>query len=248
MSLVVRCVKILVLVMFLFAGSLWAQHNRQGLMQPNYDDYNLKFWVRQMTVVHKYPSGNDINFQETYRFDSVGNLVEYRKRGFGGEQVTRYPLTLEQISTKRKYTFDYDGDVVELLQYDMRGTLYSSTHCIYGKAGKLVMSIEYSYSADSAKVTKRTVSEYDRNERLATVRQYTADELLLWSEKRKYDRRGNLVKRVQTFYNDDNTESTVERRTYTFDSHGNWLECKYSLNGKEMYTIIRSFDYYGTGS
>ena len=106
----------------------------------------------------------------------------------------------------------------------------------------------YSYSADSAKVTKRTVSEYDRNERLATVRQYTADELLLWSEKRKYDRRGNLVKRVQTFYNDDNTESTVERRTYTFDSHGNWLECKYSLNGKEMYTIIRSFDYYGSGS
>lgn len=237
--------KKILLVIFLFSGTVLAQHTRQGLLQPDYDSYNLRAWPRQITVVQRYESGQDINFQETYLFDSVGNLTEYRKRGFGGERVTRYPLTLDDISQNRQYTFDYDGDVVELRQYDLRGRLTSSTHCIYAEGGNLTQSIEYTYDADSSIVTRRTVSEYDKKERLASISQYTADELLLWSERRKYDRRGNLVRRTQTFYNDDDVQTTVERRTYTYDRRGNWTQCRYTLNGKPMYTIERTITYYG---
>ena len=237
--------KKIILALFLFSGAVYAQHTRQALTQPDYDSYNLLSWPRKITVVQHYASGQDINFQETYLFDSVGNLTEYRKRGFGGERATRYPLTLEEISQNRQYTFDYDGDVVELRQYDLRGRLTSSTHCIYSDGGNLSQSIEYTYDADSGIVTRRTVSVYDKKERLASINQYTADELLLWSERRKYDRRGNLVRRTQTFYNDDEVQTTVECRSYTYDRRGNWTQCRYTLNGKQMYTIERTIEYYG---
>ncbi|MBP5327940.1 MAG: hypothetical protein J6Y98_08525 [Bacteroidales bacterium] len=237
--------KIILIAVLLLPIMVLAQHNRQRLVQPDYDSYNLRFWPSQMTVVQKYNQGSDINFQETYLFDSVGNLTEYRKQGFGGERVTHYPLTLEDVSRNKLYVFDYDGDVLEIRQFNLKGDLYSSTHCIYAVGGNLTQSIEYTYHADSGFVTRRTVSYYDKRERLVAVEQYTADELLLWSEKRKYDRRGNLVKRTQTFFNDNEKETTVENRKYTFDSHGNWTQCHYSLNGIVMYTIERKIVYYG---
>lgn len=214
-------------------------------MQPDYDTYNLRAWPRQITVVQKYEGGNDINFQETYLFDSVGKLTEYRKRGFGGERTTHYPLTMSEINRNKQYTFDYDGDVVELRQFDQQGRLSNTTHCIYAEGGNLAMSIEYTYHPDSGFVTRRTVSTYDKRERLKAVEQYTADELLLWSETRKYDKKGNLKKRTQTFYNDDEVTTTVELRSYTYDRHGNWVSCRYSLNGQPMYTIERTIEYYG---
>ena len=237
-------------LLFLFPCLMYAQHSRQALTQPDYDSYNLKAWPRMMTVVQKYESGNDINFQETYFFDSTGHLKEYRKRGFGGEQVTTYPLTMTDSGGwsrmgNRIYRFDYDGDVLEVRQYDQRGRLYGSTHCIYAEGGNIAMSIEYNYSSDSGVVAKRTVSTYDRNERLVSVEQYTADELLLWAEKRKYDKKGNLKKRTQTFFDDGNTETTVEQRIYSYDRYGNWTSCRYVLNGKPMYVIERRLEYYG---
>lgn len=230
--------------------ALLAQHSRQSLTQPDYDDYNLRFWPRQVTVVQKYDSGDDNNFQETYSFDSVGRLTEYRKRGFGGERVTLYPLAMSEsdgwwIKESEYFHFDYDGDLLESHQYDLKGRLYSSTHYIYAEGGNLVMTIEYIYDLDSGVVAKRTVSSYDKKERLVSVCQYTADELLLVSEKRKYDRRGNLVKRVRTFYNDEEVIVNTEKRVYTYDRHGNWIHCRYFLNGKQEYTLERTIYYYG---
>lgn len=246
----IRMKQWIVAMLLLFPVALSAQHNRQSLTQPDYDDYNLRFWPRQITVVQKYDSGEDINFQETYCFDSVGRLTEYRKRGFGGERVTHYPLAMSEsagwwVRESDYYHFDYDGDLMELHQYDLKGRLYSSTHYIYAEGGNLVMTVEYTYDLDSGVVAKRTVSNYDKKERLVAVAQYTADELLLVSEKRKYDRRGNLVKRVRTFYDDKEPIVNTEKRVYTYDRHGNWIQCRYILNGKQEYMMERTIIYYG---
>ena len=240
--------------------ALCGQHTRQGLTSPDYDNYNLRGWPRQMIVVQHYGNGsqssspsrtpNDVNFQETYTFDSTGHLVEYRKRGFGGEQITTYPLSLVDSDGgwnhlgQRLYRFDYDGDVLEIRQLDLRGRLYTSTHCIYAEGGNLVQSIEYTYSSDSSVVIRRTVFNYDKHERLSSAEQYSVDELLLWKEKRTYDRRGNLSKRVQTFYNDDETTVSTELRSYTFDNKGNWIECRLTIGGQFVCTIDRSIEYY----
>ena len=226
-----------------FFNSVEAQHNRMTLLQPTYASLNLRDNPRQVVVIQRYVSGNDNNFQETYSFDGKGNLTEYRKRGFGGEKVTSYPLTLSDLEKNKKYIFDYDGDVLELRQFDLKGRLISTMHYIYARGGNLAQSVEYTYDADSGNVVKRTVSDYDKREQLKTVRQYTADELLLWEEFRKYDRHGNMTKRVQTFYSDNDKETTVEKRTYSYDSHGNWTSCRYTFNGREIYTIDRTITY-----
>lgn len=236
--------KRLIIALFLFAGVVSAQHSRQALMQPKYEDFNLKFWVRQMTVVQRYASGQDINFQETYLFDSVGDLAEYRKRGFGGQNITKYPLP--QLDPQKRYDFDYDGDILRVMEFDMKGRLASSTHYIYGSGGNLVQTVSYAYNeADSGAVMERTVTLYDKHERPVSINTYTPDELLLVAEKMKYDRRGNNTQRRITYYDEESTTVSVERRSYTYDRHGNWTSCRYSLDGKEIYTIERKIEYYG---
>ena len=236
--------KRLIITLFLFAGAVSAQHTRQGLLQPKYEDFNLKFWVRQMTVVQRYATGMDINFQETYLFDSVGDLAEYRKRGFGGQNITKYPLP--QLDPQKRYDFDYDGDILRVMEFDMKGRLASSTHYIYGSGGNLVQTVSYAYNeADSGAVMERTVTLYDKHERPVSINTYTPDELLLVAEKMKYDRRGNNTQRRITYYDEESTTVSVERRSYTYDRHGNWTSCRYSLDGKEIYTIERKIEYYG---
>ncbi len=213
-------------------------------MQPKYEDFNLKFWVRQMTVVQRYATGMDINFQETYLFDSVGDLAEYRKRGFGGQNITKYPLP--QLDPQKRYDFDYDGDILRVMEFDMKGRLASSTHYIYGSGGNLVQTVSYAYNeADSGAVMERTVTLYDKHERPVSINTYTPDELLLVAEKMKYDRRGNNTQRRITYYDEESTTVSVERRSYTYDRHGNWTSCRYSLDGKEIYSIERKIEYYG---
>ena len=236
--------KRLIIALFLFAGVVIAQHTRQGLLQPKYEDFNLKFWVRQMTVVQRYATGMDINFQETYLFDSVGDLAEYRKRGFGGQNITKYPLP--QLDPQKRYDFDYDGDILCVMEFDMKGRLASSTHYIYGSGGNLVQTVSYAYNeADIGAVMERTVTLYDKHERPVSINTYTPDELLLVAEKMKYDRRGNNTQRRITYYDEESTIVSVERRSYTYDRHGNWTSCRYSLDGKEIYTIERKIEYYG---
>lgn len=236
--------KRLIITIFLFADAVSAQHTRQGLLQPKYEDFNLKFWVRQMTVVQRYATGMDINFQETYLFDSVGDLAEYRKRGFGGQNITKYPLP--QLDPQKRYDFDYDGDILRVMEFDMKGRLASSTHYIYGSGGNLVQTVSYAYNeADSGAVMERTVTLYDKHERPVSINTYTPDELLLVAEKMKYDRRGNNTQRRITYYDEESTIVSVERRSYTYDRHGNWTSCRYSLDGKEIYSIERKIEYYG---
>lgn len=233
-----------VLFIFLFPCMLWAQHTQQGLLQPNYDTYNLRHWPKQITIVQHYASGQDINFQESYLFDSVGNLVEYRKRGFGGLRITKYPL--QELDPQKQYDFDYDGDILRVMVFDLKKRLVSSTHYIYGSGGDLAQAISYAYNAaDSGAVMERTVTLYDKHERPVSINTYTADELLLVAEKIKYDRRGNDIRRTITYYDEESTTVTTEKRAYIYDRHGNWTKCIYSLNGDKIYTIERTFEYYG---
>ena len=231
-------------VLLLFSGTVFAQHSKQSLMQPKYEDFNLKFWVRQMTVTQRYASGQDINFQETYLFDSVGNLTEYKKRGFGGQRVTKYPLA--NLDRQKRYDFDYDGDILRVLEFDQMNRLATSIHFIYGSGGNLVQTVEYAYNpADSGAIRERIVTKYDKKEHPVSVNTYTSDELLIVAEKIKYDRRGNDIMRRRTYYDEESTTVTTERRSYNYDRHGNWTQCRYALDGKEIYTILRTIEYYG---
>jgi len=214
-----------------------AQHTRQALLAPTTHDFNLCHCVRQAVVMQRYADGNDINFSETYLFDDKGNLTEYRKRGFGGEKVTSYPLAA--IDDRSVCSFDYDGDITERRDYDQMGRLASSTHYIYAEGGNLIETIKYTYQADSGVVVSREVTQYDKKEHPVRIMTFTADELLLLETMMKYDRHGNMTRRTQIFYDDEECEKHVEQRSYTYDDHKNWVHCEVSIDGQSRYTIVR---------
>ena len=235
--------KKIIIVLFLFIyGLVSAQHTRQGLLQPSCADYNLRGNPLKVTAIQKYEQGNDVNFQEIFIFDTTGKLTQYRKRGFGGERFTDYPLT--RLDPQLHYDFDYDGDILRAIEFDMKKRLVSSTHYIYGRGGNLMQTVRYSYSnADSGAVIERQVTIYDKHERPVTISTYTADELLLVAIKLKYDRRGNNTLRRTTYYDEESTTVTSERRKYTYDTHSNWTRCQYLLDDKPIYTIERTIEY-----
>ena len=229
------------IVALLCAQPTNAQHTRQSLLAPTANDCGLCRCVSQAVVVQHYPSGNDINFEETYLFDNQGDLTEYRKRGFGGERVTTYPLA--SVGSQTECRFDYDGDLLERLDYDMQGRLHSTTHYIYAEGGNLVESIVYTYHSDSGMVKSREVTTYDKKEHPVRQQLFSADELLQMETTMRYDRHGNLTRRIQLFYDDDATERHEERRRYSYDKHGNWVQCQVFYDGKERYTIERILTY-----
>ncbi len=214
-----------------------AQHTRQALLAPKTSDFGLCGCVRQATVVQQYADGNDINFSETYHFDPQGNLTQYCKRGFGGETVTRYPL--DGVGPRAVCSYDYDGDLTERRDYDLTGRLATSTHHIYAAGGNLAQTIVYSYHADSGVVKSREVTTYDKKEHPVKVQTFTADELLLMETTMKYDRHGNMTRRTQLFYDDEECEKHVEQRTYIYDDHNNWIRCEVAIDGQKRYTITR---------
>jgi len=193
--------------------------------------------VHKAVVLQRYADGNDINFSETYLFDDKGNLTEYRKRGFGGEKVTSYPLA--SIGERSIFTFDYDGDILQRRDYDLMGRLASSTHHIYAEGGNLIQTIVYTYQADSGVVESREVTFYDKKENPVKIMTFTADELLLMETTMKYDRRGNMTRRTQFFYEDEECEKHVEQRSYSYDDHNNWVQCEVMIDGQRRYTIVR---------
>lgn len=233
----------LLLLCCLLPLTVRAQHSEQSLLQPSWGDYNLKGKVKQVTELQRYTSGNDMNSETVYTFDSKGLLQSQRVRGFGGERVTNYPLKNRDLNFR--YTTDWGGDLVEVRYFNMRGQLVSSVHYIYAAGGRLLQTVAYGYGRDTAIVATRTVSYYKKKERLTKVEQYSADELLLMKEQYKYDKHGNMTRRTQTFYGDDGTKTTtVERRSYVYDKQKNWTSCSYYNNGKHYYTLERTLIYY----
>ncbi|MBO4740163.1 MAG: hypothetical protein J5605_00805 [Bacteroidales bacterium] len=73
--------------------------------------------------------------------------------------------------------------------------------------------------------------------------QFDPDDELVNEIVMKYDKHGNLTKRVTTFYNLDEVEKHTDEYKYKYDKHGNWVEKKYFANGKLVDAVTRLFEY-----
>ena len=123
-------------LLIVFALSAVAQ------IQPRWGTYNLYDKVKRLTSVTVYDGANDLNYQETYKFDTSGNLNTYIRKGFGQKQTVNYPLEIEPDSLVRS-DFDKDNDIVERRQFHPDGTLYHSSHYVYSAPHQLIMIIDY---------------------------------------------------------------------------------------------------------
>lgn len=113
------------------------------------------------------------------------------------------------------------------------GRVSESQHDVFSDKGLLAVRITYTY--DSAGIVLyRTLTSFDEQGHLQRREQYTAFDYLLMEEDFKYDRRGNLVKRVSIFYDETTGKSdkTIETRRYTYASDGTILHATYLMNGQ----------------
>lgn len=213
--------------------------------QPRWNTYNLYDKVKRMASVTVYEDANDMNYQETFKFDSTGKLTTYIRKGFGHKQVVDYPVETEPDSLVR-LDFDKDNDIVEKRQFHPDGTLFHSSHYVYSAPHQLLMVIDYEYSEEGV-IVVRTLTEYNKLRNVISIRKFTPDEVMLLDEQYTYDRYANLVKRVQIFYDEvaDTQTKTVEKRKYKYDRYGNWYSQRYILNGSKRYTTTRTIEYYG---
>lgn len=185
--------------------------------QPRWSTYNLYDKVKHITSVTKYEGASDMNYQETFDFDTAGKQTTYTRKGFGKEQQITYPLPVE-IDSLVRTNFDQDKDIVERLHFTPRQTLSHSTHYVYSAPHKLIMTIDYEYSEDGV-IVVRTLTEYNSGRNPVSVHKYTPDEVLLLEEHYTYDKYDNPVKKVQIFYDEvANTQTKiVEQRKYKYD-------------------------------
>jgi hypothetical protein len=213
-------------------------------IQPTIAELGLKNRVNTLVAVQHYEGGNDMTYQEEWHFDSVGNLLRYAKRGFGGEHITTYPCPAEE-SKLQKVMYDDDGDILEVRNYTQDGRMLSSLHYIYAEGGALAAVVTYEYEVSDENVVKsHSETYYDKENHVVSKEQYTADAELQLSETLKYNRHGDVVKRVQTSLDGAEKDVTTEQRKYKYDHYGNWVSCTYYNNGKKYYTITRTITYY----
>lgn len=213
-------------------------------LQPTAVDFGLKGKVDTATAVWHYDGGNDMNMEEEWCFDPAGKLLCYTKRGFGGEHVTRYPIPQES-DRLQKTVRDDDGDPTEVRRYTQEGRLLSSAHYVYAEGGALAAVVTYAYGTDDENVvSSHTETYYDKGGRISTVEQYTADAVLQMTEHYRYNRHGDMTKRVQTFAEGTDKEVATEQRKYTYDRQGNWINCIYLHNGKRYCAVSRTIIYH----
>lgn len=113
------------------------------------------------------------------------------------------------------------------------GRISESRHDVFSDKGLLSVRITYTYDTAGV-VLYRTLTSFDEQGHIQRREQYTASDYLLLEEDFKYDRRGNLVKRVSIFYDETTNKSdkTVETRRYTYASDGTILHATYLMNGQ----------------
>ncbi|MBO7540702.1 MAG: hypothetical protein J6T33_03475, partial [Bacteroidales bacterium] len=72
---------------------------------------------------------------------------------------------------------------------------------------------------------------------------YDPDDELMNELVMKYDKHGNLTKRVITYYNLDEVEKHTDEYKYKYDKHGNWVEKRFFANGECYMTSSRTIEY-----
>lgn len=232
--------------MFLILAVCLMAHSVYSQKQPNLSTYNLRKSVKKVQSITTYDGAHDMNYQEDYFFDTLGDLITYKKHGFGRTQIINYPIEATTDSlTKTKY--DHDGDAVQRITKTTDGVPKKSTHYTYNAPHDMSMTIAYEYSEDGI-IESRTLTHYNNINQIESVYKYTPDEVILLEEHYTYDRYGNLIKKIQIFYDDvaETQTKTIEQRKYKYDRYGNWCYQQYSLNGVKRFTTTRTFEYYST--
>lgn len=195
----------------------------------------------------------------------VSNVI-YERFNPAGDKIAEYKLDGEsRVKSKKIYTYDEAGKLVEAATYNKDARLISKTTYEYGENGKrskLTMLLS-STGLPSEQVTTFTYDDKQRvvlskkavNNGLMETRSYQYDEkenteeciikastgALIGRLINKYDGKGNVI-RSQS-YGTRPEQNMVVTYEYDFDAFGNWVRKTELINGEKDLIVQRVIDY-----
>ena len=230
--------------------------------QSPYPDYNFVGRVRKCVIETVLADGTRV-------VDSVspldGKLPKPAKKADG--RLRRVVMRLDSLE-KKSYgyyfvaaemqqvvvtTYDYYNlpvkEVVYVPQNQGYDTLYSgniadlvcSRFRVYNNSSQLIQEIKYEY--DNEGVARKTVLSFSAAGKVAKIHEYDPDDELVSEAALKYDKRGNLAKKLTVFRSLDTVEKHTDEYRYTYDKRGNWVEKRTFANGEPIVTVKRTIEY-----
>ena len=173
----------------------------------------------------------------TGRFQ-MGIKPQSNGRGFAQSKITSFLIQsiacFILVFYSHSISAQTDDTLVCRLTYRSDSTVASSEHRVYDEKSTLAVTITYTYD-ERGVVDTRQLCSFNRQRQLIQRMIYSADDVLLMEERFKYDRHGNLTKREQTTYEDEQPMTTIETRRYSYHKDGTIENCEYYINGQLYY-------------
>ncbi len=182
-----------------------------------------------------------------YRYDTVENKLysyvyeEGRLYEFSVTTFDNLALPVKEVLYRFGTYGNFDENRLCGHNKSVLDKIVYSKHFVYGNSLQLLQEIKYRYSAEG--ISEKTVQTFSADGKLIKKQQFDPDDELVNEIVMKYDKHGNLTKRVTTFYNLDEVEKHTDEYKYKYDKHGNWVEKKYFANGKLVEAVTRLFEY-----
>ena len=202
--------------------------------------------MRPRSVIKKHSDGSTLVTTEyKYDFDTTENkLFSYCHKS--GKLVSITVTTFDNVALPVRdvlYRFGEKDTISEhsILAKSIMSKIVSSTHYVYGNALNILQVITYKYYREG--MCEKTVGFYSSDGKLTKVQKFDPDDELVNEIVFKYDKHGNLTKRVTTFYNLDEVEKHTDEYKYKYDKNGNWVEKRFFANGECYMTSTRALEY-----
>lgn len=171
------------------------------------------------------------------RYNSDKTLYAYNPAGYLIKDATYSPGGF--LKTHYAYQVDANGKVLKEETY-RANQLESAVTYTYNKQGD---PVEIRYYDHEGNLLQKVESKFNKQHLAVNTRTYDKDNKLLNITTKKYNAKGDCVK-LQAETKLPKKQKNVATYEYKYDAQGNWISKTTFINGEPRQIIERTFTYY----
>ena len=171
------------------------------------------------------------------RYNSDKTLYAYSPEGYLIKDATYSPGGF--LKTHYAYQVDANGKVLKEETY-RANQLESAVTYTYNKQGD---PVEIRYYDHEGNLLQKVESKFNKQHLAVNTRTYDKDNKLLNTTTKKYNAKGDCVK-LQAETKLPKKQKNVATYEYKYDAQGNWISKTTFINGEPRQIIERTFTYY----
>lgn len=172
----------------------------------------------------------DSGIRDIYKYDSIGKLIE---------QDNHNELKTPSLSSKKKFIYDENNNLIEKNTYLPDGFLFEKIIYDYDKSDNNIESKCYKYDFEGKEVIQFMFKDkYDKKGNKIESIHYDNLGNKEYTEIYKYDEKGNMIEEVSDFLKD----KLPPKKLYTYDNKKNFLNIKH-YNSKDVLVDEETYKY-----